>query len=599
MLTYIDFHLIYTLPIVGLLLLITRPFINRSEIFKIALISAIAFVYTTPWDNYIIYRGAWMYPPERILAFIGLVPIEEYMFFIIQTLLTSLWTLLCVRWSTPCLNFNYDKRSYQLIRWVPIAFLTVVTIVGYKIAIPGQATFYLGCILWWVSPVIMFLWYGAGHFFVKKIIPSTIAIVVPTLYLCWIDQVALKENVWIINEKTSLNIFAIEDLPIEEAFFFLIVNVIIVLAVTCFDKARGVMETYTLEYPLRFCMSWEFICQMFWAFATSECNMQQSVTRDIKESIDILTVASKSFTTASFLFQSGIRLDLIILYSFCRVTDDMIDDEVDVKKKKRKFELTEKFINELFHERKSDYDVQTKPQKLNIDWTKYESELTDAEMACFRALSRIAFYLPRKPFDELLEGYKWDIEGRLVRNEDDLLLYSTYVAGSVGALCVYVMMYRCDNGKYDLVEDYNYVIEKAYQMGRSLQLVNIARDIVTDSETLGRCYIPTEYMDDEEEEVRILCHEKQPRSLGDKKLKKYSTRLIHLSNKHQLDSLAAIRCLPYVTRGSVLATTDIYRGLVSAIESSPTYPTRASLSKWNKIAIGLYSLYIKSIQYFV
>lgn len=166
------------------------------------------------------------------------------------------------------------------------------------------------------------------------------------------------------------------------------------------------------------------------------------------------------------IFYLGIRLDLTILYSFCRVTDDMIDDELDVEKKKRKFELTERFINELFHDRKSDYDVHTKPQELKIDWTKYESELTDEEMSCFRALSRIAFYLPRKPFDELLAGYKWDIEGRLVKNEDDLLLYSTYVAGSVGALCVYVMMFRCDNDKYELVENYDYVIEKAYQMGR-------------------------------------------------------------------------------------------------------------------------------------
>ena len=77
------------------------------------------------------------------------------------------------------------------------------------------------------------------------------------------------------------------------------------------------------------------------------------------------------------IYYLGIRLDLIILYSFCRVTDDMIDDELDVEKKKRMFELTGRFINELFHDRKSDYDVQTKPQELKIDWTKYESELTD------------------------------------------------------------------------------------------------------------------------------------------------------------------------------------------------------------------------------
>ncbi|XP_026805481.1 bifunctional lycopene cyclase/phytoene synthase-like [Rhopalosiphum maidis] len=600
MLTYKDVHLLYTLPVIGVLSLIARPFINRLEIFKIAFISAIGLVYTTPLNNYIFYRKGRSYAPEDILGVIGHVPIEEYVFFVVQTVLTSLWALLCVRWSTPCLNFNYDKHSYQLIRWIPIAFLAIATVVGYIIAIPGQSTFYLGCVLWWVSPVVIFMWYGAGNFFIKKIIPCTFAIVVPTLYLCWIDQIALKENIWHINEKTMLNIiFVAEDLPFEEAIFFLISNVIVVLAGCCFDKARGMIETYTLEYPQRFTINWAFIRQLFWAFTTSEYNMLQIVTGDIKESIGVIATASKSFTAASFLFQSGIRLDLIILYSFCRVTDDMIDNELDVEKKKRKFELTNNFINELFHDRKSDYDVGTKPQKLNIDWTKYESGLTDVEMSCFRALSRIAFYLPRKPFEELLAGYKWDIEGRLIRNEDDLLLYSTYVAGSVGALCVYVMMYRCDNDKFELVENYDYVIKKAYQMGQALQLVNIARDIVTDSETLGRCYIPTEYMDDEDEEVKILCQEKKPRSLGDKKLKKYSTRMIHLANKQQLESVDAIKCLPRETRGSVLATTDIYRGLVSAIQSSPTYPARASLSKWNKIVIGFYSLYIKSIKYII
>lgn len=132
-----------------------------------------------------------------------------------------------------------------------------------------------------------------------------------------------------------------------------------------------------------------------------------------------------------------------------------------------------------------------------------------------------------------------------------------------------------------------------------LQLVNIARDIVTDSETLGRCYVPTEYMENEDKEIRILCTKKTPRSLGSNTLKKYSMRIIQLANKHKLESVDAIGWLPHETRGSVLAVIDIYHGLTNTIQSSPTYPTRASLSKWNKIWIAFYSLYIKSIQYVV
>lgn len=155
----------------------------------------------------------------------------------------------------------------------------------------------------------------------------------------------------------------------------------------------------------------------------------------------------------------------MVLYAFCRVTDDMIDNEPNVDKKKLKLEMTKKFINELFADRKSDFDVKAKPVKPNIDWTKYQSEFTDVEMASFRAVSRIAFYLPRKPFDELIAGYQWDIDGRNVKNEEDLMLYSDYVAGSVGTLCVYTMMYRCDKNS-NLAEKHDYVIEKAQQMGR-------------------------------------------------------------------------------------------------------------------------------------
>lgn len=144
----------------------------------------------------------------------------------------------------------------------------------------------------------------------------------------------------------------------------------------------------------------------------------------------------------------------------------MIDDEQDTKKKKEKLKVIETFIEEMFADRKSDYEVKKNPQEPVIDWEKYKSDLTDTEMSCFRAISRIAFYLPRKPFHELLAGYQWDVEGRVVRNDDDLLLYSRYVAGSVGVLCVFVMMYRCDDDQYDIMENYDYVIEKALQMGQ-------------------------------------------------------------------------------------------------------------------------------------
>ena len=45
------------------------------------------FRYTTFWDNYLVYRGVWTYPENRVLTKIGFVPLEEYMFFSFETIL--------------------------------------------------------------------------------------------------------------------------------------------------------------------------------------------------------------------------------------------------------------------------------------------------------------------------------------------------------------------------------------------------------------------------------------------------------------------------------------------------------------------------------
>lgn len=305
MLTYIDVHLIYTLPVVAALTLITWPFVNRLELFKITSICTMAFIYTTPWDNYIIFHKAWMYKPEHILAVVGYVPVEEYMFFVVQTVMTSLWTLVCTRWSPACFNFNYNKLSYRLIRWIPITILALAAYHGYKLSVPGTNTFYLGCILWWSCPVIMFLWFGAGNYFLKKSSSTIVAVIIPTLYLCWIDQIALKGGVWHINEKTSLNVFIAEDLPFEECLFFLITNVIIVLGSMAFDKSYGLIDTYTFEFPLRYSMSLSYNYQQMRAFLTSESDMSPSPTVDIKQCLNILKTASKSFNVASLVFPAG------------------------------------------------------------------------------------------------------------------------------------------------------------------------------------------------------------------------------------------------------------------------------------------------------
>lgn len=305
MITYASFHTTYTLPVMSVLALIAHPFINRSEIFKITAICCIAFVYTTPWDNYVIQSGGWGYLADRVMAYVGYVPVEEYAFFIIQTVMVSLLHVLCARWSTPCLHFNRDRRSYLWIRWTPIAALAAVAATGYWIGVPGTRTFYLGSIMWWIAPVYAFLWYGAGNYMVTKWPSTAVSVLVPAVYLSWVDRIAIEDGIWQFKESDFLNVYVVEHLPFEEVLFFVISTLCVVMGMNSYDKCRGMCETYSHEFPHRFGVNWPYFRQMCLAFVTPEYAMPPVVVDDIKTSIEILSEASKSFSAASFLFPSG------------------------------------------------------------------------------------------------------------------------------------------------------------------------------------------------------------------------------------------------------------------------------------------------------
>lgn len=307
--TYADVHIYLTLPIIFLEYLLIRPFFNIYEFVKISFICLCALIYTSPWDNYIVYHGAWTYPPDRVLGVIGLVPYEEYAFFIIQTVLTSLWTIICMRWTIPCLKFNYNKTTYPLIRWLPISLFAVTTVLGACYGSPSSKSFYIGSLFWWISPIIMLLWYGGGNYVVQRALPVFLAVSVPSLYLCWVDTFSLREGIWHIMEDKSLEIFVVKDLPLEEATFFHIVNFLIVLGLCASDKAKGLMDLYPDRFPARpvFTLSnlSSYVKSMLLAFVTRECDLPKEYVEDLEASSQVLKRGSKSFTAASSAFDSG------------------------------------------------------------------------------------------------------------------------------------------------------------------------------------------------------------------------------------------------------------------------------------------------------
>ena len=88
--SYLEFHLIFTLPLILILygwIRARRLTIASGPIWAMIVV---ALIYTTPWDNYLVARGVWHYPAESVLFRIGYVPFEEYLFFGLETVLVGL-----------------------------------------------------------------------------------------------------------------------------------------------------------------------------------------------------------------------------------------------------------------------------------------------------------------------------------------------------------------------------------------------------------------------------------------------------------------------------------------------------------------------------
>jgi lycopene cyclase domain-containing protein len=89
--TYGAFLLLFlVLPILALAVALRRR-MTRAWRWSVGAVALIAVLYTTPWDNFIVAQGVWSYPSERVLGVtLGFVPLEEYVFFVLQVLLTGL-----------------------------------------------------------------------------------------------------------------------------------------------------------------------------------------------------------------------------------------------------------------------------------------------------------------------------------------------------------------------------------------------------------------------------------------------------------------------------------------------------------------------------
>lgn len=212
----------------------------------------VALVYTTPWDNYLVAHRIWWYRPAWVLGVnLGWVPVEEYAFFVLQTLLTGGWTLLVLRWSR-------DQAQPPAAGGLGIRRMSTLTALaawaaGLLALLAGPPRFtYAGLILIWaLPPLALQAAFGADLLWLRAR-ALLLSLAVPTTYLILADAVAIRTGTWIINPRLSLST-RVAGFPLEEALFFMVTNTLVVVGLTLWttDEGRTRAEAWLDRLGLR------------------------------------------------------------------------------------------------------------------------------------------------------------------------------------------------------------------------------------------------------------------------------------------------------------------------------------------------------------
>ena len=89
--TYARFLALFLGPLLVLAVLRARHVVAARHLLFLLALSVVVVAWTSPWDNAAVAAGLWGFAPQRISGVVlGRLPLEEYLFFLLQTWVTSL-----------------------------------------------------------------------------------------------------------------------------------------------------------------------------------------------------------------------------------------------------------------------------------------------------------------------------------------------------------------------------------------------------------------------------------------------------------------------------------------------------------------------------
>ena len=280
----------------------------------------------------------------------------------------------------------------------------------------------------------------------------------------------------------------------------------------------------------------------------------------LRQALGRLRAKSRSFYLASGVFQGRLRADLVLLYSFCRVADDLVDEAGSIEEAKRWIAKLNEYLD-LSYEESS---VKTVKGRHNLI-----SKFPPSAQAALRLLPTC--YLSPTPLYDLLIGFGTDLHFSSsnpfpIIDEPTLQVYGAQVAGTVAELCLELVFHHTTT--FTPENQRMRIVQAGGRMGIALQYVNIARDIAVDASN-DRVYLPTTWLKEEGLTPEDIL--KDPTSVKAETLRQ---RLLNRAFEIYDEAREAIELLPAEARGPMRVAVESYVE-IGRVLRKPGYKVKA------------------------
>ena len=245
-----------------------------------------------------------------------------------------------------------------------------------------------------------------------------------------------------------------------------------------------------------------------------------------------LSIYAKSFNWAGFFLPKKTYKNCSYLYDFCRVVDNIADDEDEIEIKKIKFQ---KFVSDFKQKNFENPVIQNMWNIIN------------------------EFNISLEIIYDLFDGIESDIKQNVkIDTRKDLLIYCYRVAGTVGLMMAKILKVSKKQS-----------LKSAIDLGIAMQLTNISRDVIEDSKK-NRSYINGNF-----EEINST---------------------IKLADTFYENSFYSIREIPLSFRFSILVARRIYRKIGYKILKKKTFENYSKsgkiyVSNFEKVLETILSIY--------